>query len=117
GGQGTVGSEQDALAAQRFAADGVDLVVFLVGSSSIVNFVQAADDQGYTPDYIDFEWSSHMSDVAAGAYNMNQWGDVPALSATTIGDLPELDAEAEECISNYETFSGTTIDRTPPEKS
>jgi ABC-type branched-subunit amino acid transport system substrate-binding protein len=117
GGQGSVGSEQDALAAQRFAADGVDLVVFLVGSSSIVNFLQAADDQGYKPGYVDFEWASHMSDVAAGAYNANQWGGVPALSATTIGDLPDLDTEAEECIANYETFSGTTIDRTPPEKS
>jgi ABC-type branched-subunit amino acid transport system substrate-binding protein len=117
GGQGSVGSEQDALAAQRFAADGVDLVVFLVGSSSITNFAQAAEDQGYKPGYLDLEWASHMSDVAAGSYNPNQWGGVEGLSTTSIGDLPELDEEAENCISNYETFAGVTIDRQPPEKS
>ena len=117
GGQGSVGSDQDALAAQRFAADGVDLVVFLVGSSSIVNFLQAADDQGYKPGYLDLEWSSHMSDVAAGAYNTNQWGGVEGLSTTSIGDMPDLDEEAEACISNYEAFAGVEIDRQPPEKT
>ena len=43
GGSGSVGNEQDALAAQKFQADGVDLVVFFVGSSGIVNFLQAAN--------------------------------------------------------------------------
>ncbi|MGE0141543.1 MAG: ABC transporter substrate-binding protein [Ilumatobacteraceae bacterium] len=117
GGQGSVGAEQDGLAAQRFAADGVDLVVFLVGSSSMVNFIQAAEDQGYQPGYIDFEWSSHMSDVASGAFNPAQWGGTKAISATTIGDMPDLSPEADKCISDYESFSGTTIDRNPPEKS
>lgn len=115
GGQGTVGGDQDALAAQRFAADGVDMVVFMVGSTSITNFAQAAAEQGYTPEYLDFEWASHMSDVAAGAYNVEQWAGVEAISATSIGDLPELEPEAETCISNYESFSGTQIDRNPPE--
>jgi hypothetical protein len=116
-GQGSVGAEQDGLAAQKFASDGVDLVVFLVGSSSMVNFIQAANDQGYKPGYVDFEWSSHMSDVASGAYNPDQWGGTRAISATTIGDMPDLSEQAETCISNYESFSGTTIDRQPPEKT
>ncbi len=68
-------------------ADGVDQVIFLVGSSGIVNFLQAADDQGYKPGYLDLEWSSHMSDVAAAAYNQNQWDGVEALSATRLGEL------------------------------
>ena len=59
-GQG-VGSEQDAIAAQKFQADGVDMVIPVVGSSSIINFTSAANDQGYTPGYIDFDWASHLS--------------------------------------------------------
>ena len=81
GGPGTVGNEQDALAAQ-FQADGVDLVIFFVGSSGMVNVLQTAADQGYTPDYLDLEWSSHMSDVAAAAYNQDQWAGVEGLSAS-----------------------------------
>ncbi len=92
-------------------------MIFLVGSSGMVNFLQAAEDQGYTPDYLDLEWASHMSDVAAGAYNQNQWDGVEALSATRLGELPDLSPDAEACIANYEAFSGTTIDRNPPEKT
>jgi ABC-type branched-subunit amino acid transport system substrate-binding protein len=117
GGPGTVGNEQDALAAQKFQADGVDLVIFFVGSSGMVNVLQTAADQGYTPDYLDLEWSSHMSDVAAAAYNQDQWAGVEGLSATRLGELPDLSADAEACIANYEEFSGQTIDREPPEKS
>ena len=117
GGQGSVGNEQDALAAQKFQADGVDLVVFFVGSSGIVNFLQAASDQSYKPGYLDLDWASHMNDVAAGAYNQDQWAGVEALSATRLGDAPDLSASAEACIANYESFSGKTIDRNPPEKS
>jgi ABC-type branched-subunit amino acid transport system substrate-binding protein len=117
GGSGSVGNEQDALAAQKFQADGVDMVVFFVGSSGIVNFLQAAADQNYTPGYLDLDWASHMNDVAAGAYNQDQWTGVEALSTTRLGELPELSADAETCIANYEQFSGKTIDRNPPEKS
>jgi hypothetical protein len=117
GGQGSVGNEQDALAAQRFQADGVDMVIFFVGSSGVVNFLEAADGQGYTPDYLDLDWASHMNDVAAGAYNQDQWAGVEALSATRLGEAPELSESAEACIANYEEFSGKTIDRNPPEKS
>ena len=117
GGQGSVGNEQDALAAQRFQADGVDMVIFFVGSSGVVNFLEAANGQGYTPDYLDLDWASHMNDVAAGAYNQDQWAGVEALSATRLGEAPELSESAEACIANYEEFSGKTIDRNPPEKS
>jgi hypothetical protein len=58
-----------------------------------------------------------MNDVAAGAYNQDQWAGVEALSATRLGEAPDLSPEAEACIANYEAFSGTTIDRNPPEKS
>jgi hypothetical protein len=117
GGQGSVGNEQDALAAQRFQADGVDMVIFFVGSSGVVNFLEAANGQGYTPDYLDLDWASHMNDVAAGAYNQDQWAGVEALSATRLGEAPDLSESAEACIANYEEFSGKTIDRNPPEKS
>ena len=77
----------------------------------------AANDQGYTPGYIDFDWASHLSDVAAAAYAQDQYVDVPALASVRLGDLPGLSQDAEDCLANYESFSGKTIERTPPEKS
>jgi hypothetical protein len=118
GGQGSVGSDQDALAAQKFQSDGVDEVIFLVGSSSMVNFLQAANDQGYKPGYIDGDWASHMSDVAAGAYNKDQWSGVKALSNSTNGDLKKgLGDAAKSCLENYNQFAGADVDDTAPEKS
>ena len=117
GGEG-VGAEQDALAAQRFQADGVDLVIPIVGSSSIINFTAAAAEQGYNPAYIDTDWASHLADVATAAYAPGQYTDVPALASVRAGDLSVgLSPEAEECLADYEAFSGKTIPRTAPEQS
>jgi hypothetical protein len=117
-GQGEVGAQQDALAAQRFQADGVDLVIPVVGSSSIINFTGAANDQGYTPDYLEMDWASHMSDVATAAYAPGQYADVPALASVRAGDLSVgLEEEAEKCLSDFEAFSGKTIERESPEQS
>ena len=66
------------------------MVVFFVGSSGIVNFLQAAVDQSYKPGYLDLDWASHMNDVAAGAYNQDEWAGVEALSATRLGEAPDL---------------------------
>ena len=117
GGEG-VGAEQDALAAQRFQADGVDMVIPIVGSSSIINFTGAAAEQGYNPGYIDTDWASHLSDVATAAYAPGQYTDVPALASVRAGDLSVgVSPEAEDCLANYEEFSGKTIARTAPEQS
>jgi Periplasmic binding protein len=117
-GQGEVGAQQDALAAQRFQADGVDLVIPIVGSSSIINFTSAAAEQGYTPGYIDMDWASHLSDVATAAYAPGQYADVPALASVRAGDLSVgLNEEAEQCLSDFEAFSGKSIERTSPEQS
>jgi hypothetical protein len=117
-GQGEVGAQQDALAAQKFQAEGVDLVIPIVGSSSIINFTGAAAEQGYTPAYIDMDWASHLSDVATAAYAPGQYADVPALASVRAGDLSAgLGEEAEQCLSDFEAFSGKTIERTSPEQS
>ncbi len=117
GGEG-VGAEQDAIAAQRFQADGVDLVIPIVGSSSIIGFTAAASEQGYTPSYIDTDWASHLADVATAAYAPGQYTDVPALASVRAGDLSVgLSPEAEECLADYEAFSGIAIPRTTPEQS
>jgi Periplasmic binding protein len=117
-GAGEVGAQQDALAAQKFQADGVDLVIPIVGSSSIINFTGAAAEQGYTPEYIDMDWASHLSDVATAAYAQGQYADVPALASVRAGDLSAgLGPEAEQCLSDFEAYSGKTIERTSPEQS
>ena len=43
---------------------------------------------------------------------------MPALASVRAGDLSVgLSPEAEECLANYEEFSGKTIPRTTPEQS
>ena len=78
----------------------------------------AAAEQGYTPTYIDTDWASHLADVATAAYAPGQYTDVPALASVRAGDLSVgLSPEAEECLADYEAFSGKTIPRTTPEQS
>jgi hypothetical protein len=116
-GQG-VGADQDALAAQKFKAAGADLVIFFVGSSSIINFLSAAGKQSYTPKYVDFDWASHLSDVAAGAYDQTEWANTPALASIRAGDLSAgLSDQATKCLDDYDAFSGKQTERTTPEKS
>jgi hypothetical protein len=117
-GQGSVGAAQDALAAQKFQADGVDTVIFMVGSSSVINFLTAAQQQGFKPGYVDFDWAAHLSDVAAGAYDQTQWANTPALASIRAGDLAVgLSDEATKCLDDYDAFSGKQTERTTPEKS
>lgn len=118
GGQG-VGSEQDQVAIQRFQADGVDLVIPMVGGTSTTAVMSIADEQGYEPDYLDFDYSEHMSDTAALGRPESQQGGVRAVSTNLVGDLEdgELVPEAEECLSDYEGFSGKEFPREVPSSS
>lgn len=115
GGQG-VGSEQDQVAVQRFQADGVDLVIPMAGGTSSTAVMNIAEDQGYEPEYLDFDYSEHMSDVAALGRPESQQDGVRAVTTNLIGDLEdgELRPESEECLSDYEAFSGKDYPRELP---
>lgn len=112
GGQG-IGSEQDQVAVQRFQSDGVDLVLFMVGGTSVINFMSVAEEQGYRPGYLDWDFSEHMDDVAAAARPAEQVEGMRALALSRIGDIAaeEVAPESERCLSNYESFSGETLPR------
>ena len=117
GGPGTVGNEQDALAAQKFQADGVDLVVFFVGSSGIVELPAGRRRPGLHAGVPRPRLGvAHERRRRRGL----QPGPVGGRRGA-VGDAARRAArsqpDAEACIANYESFSGKTIDRNPPEKS
>jgi hypothetical protein len=111
-----IGSEQDQLAVQRFQTDGVDLAITMVGSSSAGNFQNFAQEQGATWDYIDWEYASHMSDTATLALNAEQYEGTRAVTSSNLGELASgLNPRAQECVDNWEAFSGKKYPTKPPE--
>lgn len=108
-----VGGENDQVVAQRLQADGADLVLFTVGSTTVGNIMLASDSLGYTPDYLDWEVQSHLGDVASGSLSVEQYGGTRGLGTSRVGDSfdGEVAPVSEECLANYEAFSGKTLDR------
>jgi hypothetical protein len=115
-----VGSDQDALAAQKFQADGVDLILPFVGGSDEIQMLGAAAKQNYAPKVVDLENSEHTTDVAAALFPASIYEGTPAITTARVGELAtnkKLVDAAETCIANYERFSGKKIDRVAPETS
>lgn len=118
GGQG-IGSEQDQVAVERFRTDGVDLALMMVGGTNVTNFMTAAEEQGFRPDYLDWDFSEHMSDTASAGRPPEQVDGMRGLALSRIGDFAteNVAPESEECIANYEEFSGETLARTGAQTS
>ena len=113
-----IGSPQDQISVERFAAAGVDAAVLLVGTSSVSNFMHFAESQNYRPAYRSMEWASHIGDVSSGSLPQEQYDGTLAMTVSRVGEIAAgmpPSAETEACISNYERFSGTDIARSSPE--
>lgn len=113
-----VGTSQDQVAVQRFRQAGVDLVMFVGGGTSAINFMTFAESQGYRPDYIDTDYGEHTTDAAAGAYPPEQYAGTFAMTATRVGEVAaghHLAAPTTDCVDDYERFSGKEIGPTSPE--
>lgn len=113
-----VGSPQDQIAVERFAAEGVDVAVLLVGTSSVTNFMSFAEAQDYRPAYPGLEWASQIGDVASASLPQEQYDGTVAMTISRVGELSagtELTPQATACIDNYERYAGRDLEASVPE--
>jgi len=112
-----IGSPQDAIVVQRFVADGVDLPVLMVGTSSVTSFLAVSEQQGYDPDLLWFEWASQLNDVSADALPQTLLDGLQAMTFSRVGELAAgipSNAAAQTCIDNYQTFAGEDVNEEVP---
>lgn len=108
-----IGSPQDAIVVQKFIDDGVDFPILMVGTSSVTSFLATAEQQGYDPDLLWFEWASQLNDVSTDALPQTLLDGVQAMTFSRVGELAagiESSAAATTCIDNYESYAGEDVD-------
>ena len=112
-----VGSPEDPVAVQRFIADSVDVVLPLVGGSSLAGVMGFAESQGYRPIYLSNDYGEQTADVSGKTLPAEQYDGTLAMTMKRAGEIAAgmVNAEAEACLSNYERYSGTDIERRAPE--
>ena len=112
-----VGAAEDPIAVQRFIADGVDVVLPLVGGTSIAGVIGFSESQGYRPRYLSTDYGEHTADVQAKTLPPEQYDGVLAMTMKRAGEIAAgmVNEEAETCLSNYERYSGEDIERRAPE--
>ena len=112
-----IGSPQDQIVVQRFLADGVDLPIMMVGTSSVTNFLASAEQQGYEPNLLWFEWSNQLNDVSTDAFPQSMLDGVQAMAMSRVGELAagiEPGTSAAACIANYQSFAGVDVELVVP---
>jgi hypothetical protein len=113
-----LGTSQDQVAVRQFQQAGVDLMMFVAGGTSAINFMNFAESQGYRPDYIDTDYGEHTTDAAAGAYPPDHYAGTFAMTATRVGEVAagrSLPTETADCVRDYEDFSGQDVGPRSPE--
>ena len=112
-----VGSPEDPVAVQRFIADGVDVVLPLVGGSSLAGVLGFAESQGYRPTYLSTDYGEQTADVSGKTLPAEQYDGTLAMTMKRAGEIAAgmVNEEAEACLSNYERYSGNDIERRAPE--
>ena len=112
-----VGSPEDPIAVQRFIADDVDVVLPIVGGSSLANVLAFSESQGYRPVYLSNDYGEQTADVQAKSLPAEQYDGALAMTMKRAGEIAAgmVNEEAEACLSNYERYSGTDIERSAPE--
>ena len=112
-----VGSPEDPIAVQRFIVDGVEVVLPLVGGSSLAGVLGFSESQGYRPVYLSTDYGEQTADVQAKTLPAEQYDGAMAVTMKRAGEIAAgmVNAEAEACLSNYERYSGTDIERRAPE--
>ena len=112
-----VGSPEDPIAVQRFIVDDVEVVLPLVGGSSLAGVLGFAESQGYRPLYLSTDYGEQTADVSAKPLPVEQYHETLAMTMKRAGEIAAgmVNEEAEACLSNYERYSGTDIERRAPE--
>lgn len=113
-----IGSPQDQIVVQRFVADGADLAILLVGTSSVTNFLASAEQQGYSPGLLFPEWANQLQDVSTQSFPQSLVDGAEAMTMSRVGEVAagfDLNPQAVTCIDNYEAFSGEDVALISPE--
>ena len=112
-----VGSPEDPIAVQRFIADDVDLVLPIVGGSSLAGVLGFSESQGYRPMYLSTDYGEQTADIQAKTLPPEQYDGAMAVTMKRVGEVAAgmVNEEAEACLANYERYSGTDIERSAPE--
>lgn len=113
-----IGSPQDAIVVQRFVADGADLAILMVGTSSVTNFLASAEQQGYSPALLFPEWANQLQDVSTQSFPQSLVDGAEAMTMSRVGEIAagfDLNPRAVECLDNYEAFSGDDLPLVSPE--
>ncbi|MYG99384.1 MAG: hypothetical protein F4011_10625 [Acidimicrobiaceae bacterium] len=112
-----VGSPEDPIAVQRFIVDGVEVALPLVGGSSLAGVLGFSESQGYRPVYLSTDYGEQTADVQAKTLPAEQFDGAMAVTMKRAGEIAAgmVNEEAEVCLSNYERYSGTDIERRAPE--
>ena len=112
-----VGAVEDPIAVQRFIAEGVDVVLPLVGGTSLAGVIGFSESQGYRPRYLSTDYGEHTADVQGKTLPAEQYDGVLAMTMKRAGEIAAgmANEEAEACLSNYERYSGQDIERKTPE--
>ena len=112
-----VGSPEDPIAVQRFISDNVEVVLPLVGGSSLAGVLSFAESQGHRPLYLSTDYGEQTADVSAKPLPAEQYHGTLAMTMKRAGEIAAgmVNQEAEACLSNYERYSGDDIERRAPE--
>ena len=104
-----VGGPEDAIAAQRFQAEGVD-VAFMMASPTA--FTQQAEQQRYHPRYLATDYSSGTTNTATSNAPPEQYDGALAMTAVRYGEwkagLPDP-PRAAKCARYYAQASGRRV--------
>ena len=111
-----VGSPEDPIAVQRFIVDGVEVVLPLVGGSSLAGVLGFSESQGFRPVYLSTDYGEQTADVQAKSLPAEQYDGAMAVTMKRAGEIAAgmVNEEAEACLSNYERYSGTDIEPAGP---
>ncbi len=112
-----VGSPEDPIAVQRFIADDVDLVLPIIGGSSLAGVLGFSESQGFRPMYLSTDYGEQTADIQAKTLPPEQYDGAMAVTMKRVGEVAAgmVNEQAEACLANYERYSGTDIERRAPE--
>lgn len=108
-----VGSDRDRHAAERFQADGVDVVIPFVSGSSLIDFLEACVEIGYRPRIVDLETGEHTTDITAHLLPSALYDGTRALAMSRVGEIPagrEMASESRQALEDYAMYTGRRLD-------
>ena len=95
-----VGSPEDPIAVQRFIVDGVEVVLPLVGGSSLAGVLGFSESQGFRPVYLSTDYGEQTADVQAKTLPAEQFDGAMAVTMKRAGEIAAgmVNEEAEACL-------------------